>query len=62
MAFSLSERHYKPKDQPEKKEEGKGDLRKQEESETELFRLEVRENLSPKTLGVRVIRVRDEPS
>jgi hypothetical protein len=60
MAFSLSECHYKPKDQPEKKEEGKGDLRKQEESETELFRLEVREK--PKTLGVRVIRVRDEPS
>jgi hypothetical protein len=53
IAFSLSERHYKPKDQPEKKEEGKGDFRKHEESETELFRLEVRENLSPKTLGVR---------
>ena len=28
-------------------------VRKHEESETELFRLEVRENLSPKTLGVR---------
>ena len=53
VAFSLSERYYKPKDKPEEKTVDKGSLQKHEESETELFRLEVRENLSPKSLGVR---------
>jgi amino acid transporter len=50
-AFSLSERYYKPKEK--RAETGEGGPRKREESEIELFRLEVRENLSPKSLGVR---------
>jgi amino acid transporter len=53
IAFSLSERHYKSKSEPKQDKVNKGDLTSHEESETELFRLEVRENLSPKTLGVR---------
>ena len=58
IAFALSERYYK-KHNPEavqEKESAKNeqkDPKKKEESETELFRLEVRENLSPKSLGVR---------
>lgn len=54
VAFSLSERYYKPKEKrEEEKNKGQGGPQKNEESETELFRLEVRDNLSPKTLGVR---------
>jgi amino acid transporter len=54
IAFSLSERYYKPKEKrAEEENAGKGGPEKREESETELFRLEVRENLSPKSLGVR---------
>lgn len=51
IAFSLSERYYKPKEK--RAETGAGGPRKREESEIELFRLEMRENLSPKSLGVR---------
>jgi Amino acid permease len=54
IAFSLSERYHKA--QKEGREEttaAGGGPHKREESETELFRLEVRENLSPKSLGVR---------
>ena len=51
IAFSLSERYYKPKEKPA--ETGEGGPRKREESEIELFRLEVRKNLSPRSLGVR---------
>jgi amino acid transporter len=54
IAFSLSERYYKPKDPRGEKNAGaRGGPQSREESETELFRLEVRENLSPKSLGVR---------
>ncbi len=53
VAFSLSERYYKPKEKQSQPEPNKETLRKREESETELFRLEIRENLSPKSLGVR---------
>ena len=49
VAFSLSERYYKRKEHPEERTSPKA----HEENETELFRLEVRENLSPKSLGVR---------
>jgi amino acid transporter len=64
VAFSLSERYYKPKDQHKAEaHEDKGQLQRHEESETELFRLEVREHLSPKSLGVRpgniLVAVRD---
>jgi amino acid transporter len=51
VAFSLSERYYKPKEK--RTEAHGGGPRQREESETELFRLEVRENLSYKSLGVR---------
>jgi amino acid transporter len=51
IAFSLSERYYKPKEK--RTEVSDGGPRKSEESEIEVFRLEVRENLSPKSLGVR---------
>ena len=54
VAFSLSERYYKPKEkQDEEKNKSQSGPQKHEESETELFRLEVRDNLSPRTLGVR---------
>ncbi len=53
VAFSLSERYGKSKDRAGEKNASRGNLQKSEESETELFRLEVRENLSPKSLGVR---------
>jgi amino acid transporter len=54
MAFFLSERYHKA--QKEGREEttaAGGGSHRREESETELFRLEVRKNLSPKSLGVR---------
>ncbi len=53
VAFTLSEKYYKRKDQPEEKAADKGNLQSHEQNETEVFRLEVRENLSPKSLGVR---------
>ena len=53
VCFSLSERYYKPKKKPQEQASGASAIQKNEESETELFRLEVRENLSPKSLGVR---------
>jgi Amino acid permease len=54
MAFTLSERYHKAhKDGREEAPAAGGGPHKREESETELFRLEVREHLSPKSLGVR---------
>jgi amino acid transporter len=54
IAFTLSERYHKAKKEgQEEATAASGDPHKREESETEMFRLEVRENLSPKSLGVR---------
>jgi hypothetical protein len=52
IAFSLSERVYKRNDE-KANEQKESSPRNSEESETELFRLEVRDNLSPKSLDVR---------
>jgi amino acid transporter len=54
VAFTLSERYHKA--HTEGREDAPaagGGPHRGEESETELFRVEVRENLSPKSLGVR---------
>ncbi len=53
VAFSLSERFYKRTSRPEEKPANKETLQTHEESETEIFRPEIRENLSPRSLGVR---------
>ena len=54
-AFTLSERYHKAhkKGQVKTAADGGGGPQKGEESETEVFRLEVGENLSTKSLGVR---------
>ena len=49
-AFSISERYFKT---PEQKKENEQQHKRSVEDEEEFFRLEVRENLSPKSLGVR---------
>ena len=54
IAFTLSERYHKAKKEgQEEPATAGGDPHQREESEMEIFRLEVRENLSPKSLGVR---------
>ena len=54
-AFTLSERYHKAHKKGQEASPGAGDggPKKGEESETEVFRLEVGENLSPRSLGVR---------